>query len=53
MRRLRSLFPFRRAILAAALLPAAAAMPDVAKAQGDLIPLDSAVRTGTLPNGLR
>jgi zinc protease len=30
-----------------------AALPDVAVAQGDVIPLDSAVRTGTLPNGLR
>jgi len=27
--------------------------PDAAGAQSDLIPLDSAVRTGTLPNGLR
>jgi zinc protease len=54
MRRLRSLLTAlsRRALLAAALLPVAA-LPDVAVAQGDVIPLDSAVRTGTLPNGLR
>jgi len=53
MRRLRSLVSASpRAILATALLPLAAAMQP-AGAQGDLIPLDSAVRTGTLPNGLR
>jgi zinc protease len=44
----------RRAILAAAFLPMFAALqPEAASAQSDLIPLDSAVRTGTLPNGLR
>ena len=56
MRSFRSLFsaPSRRAVLATALLPLATAMrPEAAGAQGDLIPLDSAVRTGTLPNGLR
>jgi zinc protease len=56
MRRLRSLFAThtRRALLAAALLPLAASLgPGEAMAQSDLIPLDSAVRTGTLPNGLR
>ena len=55
MRRFCSLLSSRRrAILATALLPLAAAMrPDAAGAQSDLIPLDSAVRTGTLPNGLR
>ncbi len=56
MRRFRSLVSSasRRAILASALLPLATAMrPEAAGAQGDLIPLDSAVRTGTLPNGLR
>jgi zinc protease len=56
MRRLRSLLsiPYRRALLAAALLPLAGSLrPDAARAQSDLIPLDSAVRTGTLPNGLR
>src|SRR5688572_8718539 len=53
MRRLRSLVSTsRRAILASALLPLAAAIQP-ADAQADLIPLDSAVRTGTLPNGLR
>ena len=46
--------PARRLLLATALLPLAGAMrPGAAGAQGDLIPLDSAVRTGTLPNGLR
>lgn len=54
MRRLR---PFaaaavRRAPLAALLL-IAAAQPSAAQTRDDLIPLDSAVRTGTLPNGLR
>ena len=55
MRRLRSMLTvlFRRALLATALMPVAGALPDVAVAQGDLIPLDSAVRTGTLANGLR
>jgi len=56
MRRLRSLFspPSRRAVFATALLPLAGFMrPVSAGAQGDLIPLDTAVRTGTLPNGLR
>ena len=56
MRRFRSLFsaPSRRAVLATALLLLATAMrPEAAGAQSDLIPLDSAVRTGTLPNGLR
>lgn len=43
----RSVF-LRRLVLAAAVLPVAAG----AQAP-DLIPLDSAVRTGTLPNGLR
>ena len=53
MRRFRSFVSTsRRAILATALLPLAAAIQP-AGAQGDLIPLDSAVRTGTLPNGLR
>ena len=46
--------PSMRAILLLAfLLPSAAVLPGTARAQGDLIPLDSAVRTGTLPNGLR
>lgn len=56
MRRLRSLLsaPARRVILSTALLPlAAATLPEVGNAQSDLIPLDSAVRTGTLPNGLK
>jgi zinc protease len=56
MRCLRSLFsgPSRRTLLATAFLPlATAAIPHVGGAQSDLIPLDSAVRTGTLPNGLR
>jgi zinc protease len=55
MHRLRSLsFPvFRRLILGSVLLPLVSLTPDVAVAQGDLIPLDSAVRTGTLPNGLK
>ena len=55
MRRFRSLFSAsaRRAIVAVASLPAAALMPRATLAQGDQIPLDSAVRTGTLPNGLR
>jgi zinc protease len=44
----------RRVLLAALLLPVAGLLPGgSAVAQGDLIPLDSAVRTGTLPNGLR
>ncbi|HWP70649.1 MAG TPA: insulinase family protein [Gemmatimonadaceae bacterium] len=54
MRRLRSILApsFRRGILV--LLPLVVAiLPDPAAAQADLIPLDSAVRTGTLPNGLR
>ena len=54
MRRLRSILApsFRRGILV--LLPLVVALlPDRAAAQADLIPLDSAVRTGTLPNGLR
>ena len=46
--------PFRRVLLAALLLPVAGLLPTgSAGAQGDLIPLDTAVRTGTLPNGLR
>jgi zinc protease len=46
--------PSRRVLLAALLLPAAGLLPiGSAGAQGDLIPLDTAVRTGTLPNGLR
>ena len=46
--------PSRRVLLAALLLPVAGLLPSgAAGAQGDLIPLDSAVRTGTLPNGLR
>ena len=55
MRRLRSpRFMTRKAILAAALLPLIAAFqPEAASAQTDQIPLDSAVRTGTLPNGLK
>ncbi len=56
MARFRSLLPvrFRRALLAAVLLPAVdATLPETARAQADLIPLDSAVRTGTLSNGLR
>lgn len=56
MRRLRSMCsnPSRRALLATALLSLAGSLrPDAARAQSDLIPLDSAVRTGTLPNGLR
>ena len=44
----------RRALLATLVLPLAGLLqPGSARAQGDLIPLDSAVRTGTLPNGLR
>jgi zinc protease len=44
----------RRVLLAALLLPVAGLLPGgSAVAQSDLIPLDSAVRTGTLPNGLR
>ena len=54
MRRLRSSgSTARRAILTVALLPLFAALPETAVAQSDAIPLDSAVRTGTLPNGLR
>jgi zinc protease len=56
MRRLRSLFSTnsRRAVLSALVLPLAGMLPTGnAAAQGDLIPLDSTVRTGTLPNGLR
>ena len=54
MRRLRSSgSTARRAILTAALLPIFAALTETAGAQSDAIPLDSAVRTGTLPNGLR
>ena len=55
MRRFRSLIASlaRRALIATALWPAAVATPATARAQGDLIPLDTAVRTGTLPNGLR
>lgn len=55
MRRFRSLLSSlsRRALVATAFWPAAGAIPAPARAQGDLIPLDTAVRTGTLPNGLR
>src|SRR5687767_5691259 len=55
MRRFRSLISSlaRRALIATAVWPAAGALPTTARAQGDLIPLDTAVRTGTLPNGLR
>jgi zinc protease len=56
MRRTRSTLSanFRRILLATLLLPTAGLLrPASARAQGDLIPLDSAVRTGTLPNGLR
>src|SRR5688572_18359260 len=55
MRRFRSLISSlaRRALIATALWPAAVALPTAVRAQGDLIPLDTAVRTGTLPNGLR
>jgi zinc protease len=55
MRRFRSLLSSlsRRALIATALWPAAGVIPAAARAQGDLIPLDTAVRTGTLPNGLR
>lgn len=56
MRRIRSLLRThaRRTLLTSAFLPLAAVpRPGVARAQSDLIPLDSAVRTGTLPNGLR
>jgi len=46
--------PSRRVLLAALLLPVAGLLPTgSAGAQSDLIPLDTAVRTGTLPNGLR
>jgi zinc protease len=56
MRSSRSLLSphIRRVLLATLLLPLAGLLrPGAARAQGDLIPLDSAVRTGTLPNGLR
>ena len=55
MRRFRSLISSlsRRALIATALWPAVGVIPAAARAQGDLIPLDTAVRTGTLPNGLR
>lgn len=56
MHRLRSPLPapLRLAVRAAAILSAAAMLlPGGARAQADLIPLDAAVRTGTLPNGLR
>lgn len=55
MRRFRSLISSlsRRALIATALWPVAVAIPAAVRAQGDLIPLDTAVRTGTLPNGLR
>lgn len=44
----------RRILLATMLLPLAGVLhAEPARAQGDPIPLDSAVRTGTLPNGLR
>ena len=44
----------RRVLLAVLLVPVAGLLPTgSAVAQGDLIPLDSAVRTGTLPNGMR
>jgi zinc protease len=55
MRRFRSLPALaRRIAFFAVLLPLAGSIgPASAGAQSDLIPLDSAVRTGTLPNGLR
>ena len=56
MRSLRSLLfaNSRRVLLATLILPLAGVLrPGSAGAQSDLIPLDTAVRTGTLPNGLR
>ncbi len=53
MRRSRLCSAFSRRFLLAALLTPVAAWVQPAAAQSDQIPLDTAVRTGTLPNGLR